>query len=275
MLTWGRAVVAAREHGLSILAPSWVQPRLGGILRRERVNRLYLREFNSTGYVNGLCRLAILVAFRKESEERVVACLHSSSRAVIVFEGLRNYFRDIWHDHALIHEELLKIASPVILEKLQAVTEPFIAMHIRRGDIATPGFSEEQLLADKRYTPSSWYAAAAKAIQADSRWKGLPIFVVSDGRESELIEVLSLPNCRFVTQGTAIGDILLLSRARLLLASAHSTFSMWGSYLGRIPTIYFPGKMDQNVFPPGSEIFEGEWAHGQQLPRPNPEKLKF
>ena len=66
--------------------------------------------------------------------------------------------------------------------------------------------------------------------------------------------------------GSAIGDILLLSKASLLFASAHSTFSMWGSYLGGMPTLYYPGKMDQRVFPPEAGICERVWTPGRALP---------
>ena len=58
----------------------------------------------------------------------------------------------------------------------------------------------------------------------------------------------------------------IMSKARLLAASAHSTFSMWASYLGRMPTLYYPGKMDQSVFPPGSDAIEEEWEQGGSLP---------
>jgi len=109
--------------------------------------------------------------------------------------------------------------------------------------------------------------AAARAVRRDPCWRDLPIYVISDGHAHELSELLAIPNCRFMTVGTAIGDILLLSKAGLLFASAHSTFSMWGSYLGRIPTLYYPSKMDQNVLPPDSRIVECEWSDGEVLPK--------
>ena len=278
LLPWARAVIAARRHSLPMLAPRWVQPRLGAVLRRERVKRFYFNEFTNRGYVNGLRRAFVLATSPKLNEDAVSADpagpQHGKHKAVVVFEGLRDYFKPLWDHAELVREELLKIVSPRIVEEAFAERDPFVAMHIRRGDIISPGFTEQQLLADRRYTPVSWYAAAATAINADPELRILPIFVVSDGRELELAELLKLPNCRFVTQGTAIGDILLLSKAWLLLASAHSTFSMWASYLGRMPTLYFPGKMDQHVFPPGTGIFEGEWVPGQRLPSANAETLK-
>ena len=53
-------------------------------------------------------------------------------------------------------------------------------------------------------------------------------------------------------------------RARLLIASG-STFSMWGSYLGQVPSIWHPGKLLQRVLldQPDKEF---EWAPGVALP---------
>jgi hypothetical protein len=272
MLPWARAVVFAQKNSLPMLAPQWVQPRLGAVLRREKVTRFYLNEFTNEGYLKGFRKWLILNRASKVSEDEFAqmmsgGCKTACRSTVIMFEGLRNYFRDLWHHHEVVREELYKIVAPQILQKVALIREPFIAMHVRRGDIIVPGLTEAKLLADERYTPLSWFIAAAQTIRREAVWRDLPIYVVSDGHENELTGLLAVPNCRLVTLGTAIGDMLLLAKARLLFASAHSTFSMWGSYLGRVPALYYPGKMDENVFPPGSVIFEGEWSAGQPLPK--------
>ena len=265
MLPWARAVVFAQKNSLPMLAPQWVQPRLGAVLRREKVTRFYLNEFTNEGYLKGFREWLILNRANKVGED--VAAEHgagsneSGRSTVIVFEGLRNYFRDLWHHHEVVREELYKIVAPQILQKVALIREPYIAMHVRRGDVNIP------VLMDKHYTPLDWFVAAAKTIRREAAWRDLPIHVVSDGHEHELTGLLAVPNCRLVTLGSAIGDMLLLAKARLLFASAHSTFSMWGSYLGRVPALYYPSKMDENVFPPGSVIFEGEWSAGQPLPK--------
>jgi len=273
MLPWARAVVVARKNCWPVIAPQWIQPRLGAILRREKVKRFYLNDFTNRGYLAGLHKWWILNRAGSINEDDLLAVIPSAVQPschsrVIIFEGLKNYFRDIWHDHSIVHDELLRIVSPRILEKLKLMNQPFIAMHVRRGDIMQPGLTAEQLLAKRHYTPLSWFVAAAKTIRQDSGWQELPIYVVSDGHAHELAELLAIPNCHLITLGTAIGDIMLLAKARLLFASAHSTFSMWGSYLGRVPTLYYPGKMDQNIFPPEAGIVEREWDMGQKLPLP-------
>lgn len=271
LLPWARAVVFARDNALRVLAPQWVQPRLGAVLRHEKVKRFYFNEITNRGYIKGLRKWLILARANKVNEDeagQVVSSLYQSGNRskVVMFEGLKNYFQDIWPHDKIVREELHRIVAPQIMEKVLRYNQPFVAMHVRRGDVVRPGLTEEQLLADKRYTPLCWFVAAAKTLQAEPNLRQLPIFVVSDGYEHELTELLAVPNCRLVTLGNAIGDILLLSKAKLLFATAHSTFGLWGSYLGRIPTVYYPGKQDQNVFPPHAGIFEGEWRAGQALP---------
>ena len=50
-----------------------------------------------------------------------------------------------------------------------------------------------------------------------------------------------------------------------LLIASGSTFSMWGSYLGQVSTIWHPGKLLQHLLieHPEREI---EWAPGDALP---------
>ena len=266
MLPWARAVVFARKNSLPILAPQWVQPRFGAVLRREKVKRFYLTDFTNQGYIAGLRKWFVLSSANKVGEDTASQFLSAGCKAgirssVIVFEGLKNYFCDIWHDHAMVREELYNIVSPLIQDKVGLIREPFIAMHVRRGDVNLPQLQK------KHFTPLSWFVDAAKTLREEAAWRELPIYVISDGREHELTELLAISNCQLITSGTAIGDILLLAKARFLFGSAHSTFSMWGSYLGRVPALYYPGKMDQKVFPPDLGIFEGEWREGQVLPK--------
>ena len=44
-----------------------------------------------------------------------------------------------------------------------------------------------------------------------------------------------------------MADLLALSRSELLIASG-STFSMWASYLGRMPVIWYPGRLKQKLY---------------------------
>ena len=58
--------------------------------------------------------------------------------------------------------------------------------------------------------------------------------------------------------------MLALSRCKVLVSSA-STFSMWASFLGQMPTIWFPGQMRQKLII-NDKLFEGEMDYNDPLP---------
>ena len=92
----------------------------------------------------------------------------------------------------------------------------------------------------------------------------MPIYVFSDAEDEYLKDILNLENCNRVHFGSAISDMIALSNARLLVASG-STFSMWASFLGQNPTIWFPGQMRQSLINKSS-FFEGEIDYNDGLP---------
>ena len=58
--------------------------------------------------------------------------------------------------------------------------------------------------------------------------------------------------------------MLALSQSQILIASA-STFSKWASYLGRMPTVWYPGVHRHALFS-NKEIFEGEIDYNDLIP---------
>lgn len=261
MLPWARAVVEARRTGAQILAPRWAQPRLGPILRGEPVSRFYVGEFTNKGYVKGWPRMWALALGRRIDEEQSWPARRGMTIKVI--EGLKDYFTPLIPHRLEIRDELARIMHPKALQAQFISPEPFIAMHLRRGDMSRQNKPMDQVL---QFTPDEWFLAALKAIRADAHWRDLPVKVVSDGSELELRRIVREPSVQWVTTEKAVGDIWLMSRASLLVASGYSSFSMWASFLGQMPTLYAPGKMQQRLFEPGCPVFEGEWREGEELP---------
>jgi hypothetical protein len=125
--------------------------------------------------------------------------------------------------------------------------ECFIAMHIRRGDLTRQGFTCEQLRDVAQYTPTSWFVSMARAVRRFPELDPIPIVVFTDGSTDEVAEVLRFDNVFLHRRRSALEDIWTIAHARLLFGSGFSTFSMWASYLGGMPTFYAPGKMAQRV----------------------------
>jgi hypothetical protein len=115
-------------------------------------------------------------------------------------------------------------------------------------------------------TPVSWFSKALASLR-QQLGRSTPAFVVSDGNRDDLAELLDEPAVQLVQTGSAIGDLLALSRARILLASGGSSFSAWAAYLGEIPSIAKPGQsLAWFKLAQANGAFVGEFTPGESLP---------
>jgi len=87
----------------------------------------------------------------------------------------------------------------------------------------------------------------------------------SDGDADELRPLLDLEGLNFIEGKSAVTDLLAMADARVIVASS-STFSMWSSFLGDVPSIWFPGRMWQSPTPEAESHIE--WDGVTALPAP-------
>jgi hypothetical protein len=193
---------------------------------------------------------------------------------IIVFEKREELFNPILDQHALVREELISITRPEHLRGILANRDDSIAVHVRLGDFAVPegGESEVRSGAWNLRIPLAWYgnaiAACRRALGYDAS-----VRIFSDGTNEELRPLLDMPGVGRSFFGTSIADLLALSAAPLFIASG-STFSMWASYLGRMPVIWYPGQLKGRLYydQPQAEI---ELESGDDLPESFVECLRL
>ena len=240
LFAWARAEVFCRDHGALLLAPQWVNVlRVGPWLRRERDKRYYLANFSNAGMIQGLRRFAVLKAFRHLDEAEYSRDAQTGEKGVRVvdFRGMERFFEPFLTAQPYVKERLFAIASAPILEQLEQLPEePFIGVHIRRGDFTTGGIA----------TPDDWYvravAQALRAVGGDRR--SLPIRVFSDA-DPESLRFLSeaFPRVVLTPKAPALLDLLQLSRCAALVGTSRSSFSMWAAFLGQMTSYWHPVEM--------------------------------
>ena len=245
LFPWANAIVYAKQYELERIATTWTNLKIGTFIRKERDKRMYFNLFTGNDGIQG---------FRK------FLLLNFSSR-VKVFSGMHNLFEPFKNEHQYIKSELLKIINPHHIKAVKRFDSNSIAIHIRMGDFEVP--KNEEILRNGNWgyrLPLDWYKSVIEKIRADST---LPIYIFSDGSDEDLKDILELKNCSRVDLGSSISDMLALSSAKVLVASA-STFSMWSSFLGQKSTIWFPGQMRQKLIK-DSTVFEGEIDYDDTL----------
>lgn len=271
LFPWARAEVFAREHGARILQPAWNTVRIGPYLRREPDKRYYLGFFQASHHVCGLARLCAMARGRRISEEAAAfpgpAAPAGKRPRIAVFRGLGEYFTPILFEYAFVRRQLWAMTRPALRPAISLSADPFIAMHVRRGDLTRQGLSPDAVIEQPPFTPMPWFVAMAATLRRHAELDRVPIVVFTDGSPDEIVPLLQVPNVHVRERNSAITDLWALAHASLLFASGYSTFSMWASYLGGMPTIYAPGKVQQRVQEGRPHACELELTADGGLPR--------
>ena len=276
LFPWARSVVAARLLGARPIFPCWPQIRLRALarLRWSRDPRTYAGLFSNPGtYADGFEKLNAVLRLPRLPESSL-SKNQLPGGAIFVFEGMEGLFEPILGQHALVRDELISITRPEHLRGIVANRDDSIAVHVRLGDFAVPesGESEIRSGAPNLRIPLAWYRNAIAACRRSLGYE-VSVKVFSDGSDEELRPLLEMPGVRRVSFGPSIADLLALSAAPLFIASG-STFSMWASYLGRMPVIWYPGQLKCRLYydQPQAEI---ELESGDDLPESFVECLRL
>jgi hypothetical protein len=253
LFPWARCRIFALEHHIPMLAPGWTQVRLRALLRGDRDKRVYHNLFVGAprGYVKGPPAL----------------WLRLFDRHPIVFSGPANHFDSLTNRHQLLLMEIRHITRPGWLRRVEHVGPVPIGVHVRRGDFVEPRRPDDFVFKGGIRTPLGWYIRCLEAIR-DISHHTVPAVVVSDAPDSALGDLLRMPNVERVDTGSAIGDLLVLSRARMLLGSGGSSFSAWAAFLGQMPAVAYPGQsLSWFKIAPTRGQYIGEWNHARPTPQ--------
>jgi hypothetical protein len=269
LLPWARAELFAGRVGARLLAPRWSAMRLGPYLRGEPDKRNYHVCFREDLYTSGFRRRLVLALGRRigEAEFEVAAGRALPERNYVVeFRDIKNLFTPLVSSAPFVRRRLWDMTRAIMRPQPTESHGRFIAMHVRRGDITRQGFSTSELATVNQYTPLPWFISMHRLVRNDATLRQYPIVLFTDGSVDEVAELVRLKGVQLAQRRSAITDLWTLSRASLLVASGYSTFSMWASFLGGMPTIYAPGKMQQCV-QSASAAFEGEVPADGPMPR--------
>jgi hypothetical protein len=271
LFPWARCRIYSHLHAVPMLAPRWAQLPFGTLLRRERDLRTYADLFlRRAGDIGGWQGARIKLQATRIAEPELLSAAPPACETgpgLVVFEGYETQFCPLHGWNELLCDELLEITRPEWRQKA-AVDGPYVAVHVRRGDFQRPNAHTDLSRVDNTATPLSWFVASLEAVRAHLG-ASIPAVVTSDASPDELRLLLDLDNVRQVASGSAVGDLLVLSRAILLLASG-SSFSAWASYLGRMPTLSHPGQNLDRLFrlKGAARQFIGEFDPAGDLPQP-------
>ncbi len=257
LLPWARCTVWCQLHGARMLAPRWFRVRLGPLWRQERDKRRYDLFFRSSRFHDPLLRYACLLTMRRHTEPSALE-IPPQTRGLYLFRGLTGGFAPFVRRHALVRSALLSSLRPELVGARESV--PFIAVHVRRGDFTAPSSTELRDGGHNYRIPIDWYVRALRALRV-ALGGTVRTLLFSDGTDLELAPLLAERETVLYRSPYAIVDLLKMSECSALIASG-STFSMWASFLGRAPAVWYPGQRRELLLEGGHGLLEPEWDGG-------------
>jgi hypothetical protein len=170
----------------------------------------------------------------------------------------RRYFGEIRDHQELVRSKLWQLVSDRHLEHLKRLDPPVIGVHVRCGDYRKLQPSEDFAKVGMVRTPLLYFQEVIGSIRT-IHGSELPVTVFSDGHDDELAVLLAMPNVQRAASNPDIVDLLLLSKSKLIVASAGSTFGYWAGFLADAPLILHPDHVYAPIRPDdvNRQFFEG------------------
>ncbi|MFB2880383.1 alpha-1,2-fucosyltransferase [Floridanema aerugineum] len=252
LFDWARFIVATRKYDLIPISPTWIQLKLGPLLRGEVDKRFYSNLFcTPQDQISGIKKLYLLNTLKRITSQEFYDKTHTNDKNdyLVVFTGAyeKAFFSEILTDHKLVFKELLDLTLDQHKKGLTHNFKGSISIHVRLGDFTQPTSDANALNgAWHCRIPLTWYIQQVNQIRSFVE-REVPVYVFSDGKPNELAELLALPNTTKMDFGSSIGDLLGLANSNVLITSG-STFSMWASYLGRMPVIWHKNQCRQRLY---------------------------
>ena len=239
LFPWARCRIFSHVHGIPMLAPAWFQiPK--GLFVPIFEKKYYFKTFfhnlfkrdGRNGDIKGLKKLWLnCTAEVKEEPEKLFAFVRENSRRdqIVTFRREpqtwpQNRFLPLNGWDEFLHQELRTITQGRWLRIVDSFEEVPIGIPVR-FEMQIGGSLD-------------WFIESLKAIRTILGFPAQAI-VTTDGSKKDVRALLAMENIQF-PHASAIAELLVLSKAKVLLASGHSSFSTWASFLGQMPTICNP-----------------------------------
>lgn len=264
LLVWARARVFADKYNLPLVVRGWDKFSIGPWLRREKVKRIYFGYFKNTNdHIGYRLREKLIpehLILNEPSFDIEKADL--DQYRIIRFNEIphwSDFFEHIREARTLVRTELMAMLSPHIVSKLAQIKPPAIGIHIRMGDFRELKAGEDFNKVGAVRTPESYFTETINLIR-QINGAALPVTIVTDGYRRELQGLLSLPNVEILEDNPDVVDMLVLSKSKVIITSASSTFSYWAGFLSDAPVIIHPSIRDIKLRPNG--FYEGPLETG-------------
>jgi hypothetical protein len=236
-----KALLFSQRSNLKVLFLNAQQIKIGPYLRGERTKRNYSEFFNfQRGYFFEL----LFVIFYKRRVSRIkiiepkIDELYTQDIKFSEMPHYSEYFDELIPYRNNIIELIFNNLTVNIQKQIFNLKKIDVAVHVRLGDFQklSEGLDFKNVGATR--TPFSFYIEEINRISRSNPEYKFTIF--SDGHESELKPLLKLNNTSVFKSINDLVDLYQMSKSKILITSAGSTYSYWAGFLGECEIVQHP-----------------------------------
>jgi Glycosyl transferase family 11 len=250
-----KAHVFAHLNNFPIIIIGYHQFKIGPYLRGEKSKRNYNGYFNFQKNVIGeladkwkLKKNKNLQVLSEHSLEKIGNEKSNESKIYLYNEipHWKDYFGDLKNYRELVINLFYTLISENIKKKISVQQAPCIGVHIRMGDFRKLKGGEDFSKVGLVRTSENYFVDVINNIRQVHATK-LPVSIFSDGKKKELRSILEMENVSLIEDNPDIVDLVLLSKSKIIVSSAASTFSYWAGFLSAAPIILHPDHINTKI----------------------------
>ncbi|WP_421944664.1 alpha-1,2-fucosyltransferase [Pedobacter sp.] len=250
LFVWARALMFAKKNNLPLYIIGFNRIHIGPFLRREKAKRFYFGQFKRNSFAAQLIYLQHILtktSIVKEPELGAEAIQFNTRYLFEQIPSWKNYFESFQSYRLIIRDAFFEKLSKKVVKQVEKYNvNAEIGVHIRMGDFKPLPDGVDFKLVGATRTPIKYFIDCIQKIglSLNSSPKTL---VFSDGYEEELKEIFTLNNTTLSDCSIDVVDLVNLSRSKIIITSAHSSFSEWAGFLSESPIIRHPDHIHSRI----------------------------
>jgi hypothetical protein len=270
-----KAFTFGHINRLPVIVTGYNQFKIGPYLRKEKIKRNYQGYFKfQKNYFKEQAdkwRLRKNKNFQISSEPclQEVKADNATPRQIYVFSEIPHwddYFVQLKNYRETVISIFNDLVSENIKEKIALQKSPCIGVHIRMGDFRKLKAGENFSMVGAVRTPEDYFINLIISIRK-IHGSQLPVSVFTDGYQHEFEKLFLLDHIKLIEGNPDLVDMILLSKSKIIIASAGSTFSYWAGFLANAPLILHPDHIHQPIRPAeiNNNWYEGDWDSNNEV----------
>ena len=250
LFTWAHGIVFAKKNNLQHYSIGLTRLKIGPILRKETSLRFYRNYFKSATLITKI-KLLFLKRLKRTAMKSYSDCntFDDKTNELFIFNEIphwSDYFKGIRENRDVVVKTFFESLNSNIYKKYSNKITPIIGVHFRMGDFKKISAVQDFSKVGHARTPIQYFIDVINELRiaADAN---LPVTIFSDGNSNELSKVLSLSNVHLAEDDLDILHMLHLSKSKVIVLSAGSTFGHWSAFLSNAAIIHHYQHYHSNI----------------------------